>query len=473
MIPKLHRKGTSFRGAAQYILHDKGAETSERVAWTQTLNLATNNPEAAWRVMAATAMDQSRLKEEAGIPRTGRKSAAHVLHLTLAWHESEAEGLTREEMMRAVQEALRALGAEGHQALVVCHTDEPHPHVHILLCRVSMDDGRHLSSSKEKLKLSRWAQKYEEERRELVGKIFCEDRVLHNAARDRGTFVRGKKDIPRHIFEQLSPMRGFEGASELYHRQKAKDQTLGRRERALAQSHKQRWVELQDKHKAGTAWLHEEARRLTTVAHQDVGHAYLDAWADIEARQELEREVFTNREGRLLGKARNILQSVDWKGLLRNDRRKTSIREAFGLLGGSGARNNALRRRQQSEVMLLEQEEEARKQAATENLRSQLASRLAKHRSTFLIKRKALEWEQLQQRQAIATEWTMRRKERKKAWEHFRASQPKRQPLTKAEEFMGRMRKARLERQKASARDLDVSGQYRRAARKKDSGWER
>lgn len=73
MVPKLAAKGTSFKGAAAYYLHDKGASTDERVAWTATLNLATNNPEMAWRIMAATAKDQTRLKEQAGIKATGRK----------------------------------------------------------------------------------------------------------------------------------------------------------------------------------------------------------------------------------------------------------------------------------------------------------------------------------------------------------------------------------------------------------------
>ena len=41
MVPRLHAKGTSFKGASAYLLHDKAASTSERVAWTDTRNLAT------------------------------------------------------------------------------------------------------------------------------------------------------------------------------------------------------------------------------------------------------------------------------------------------------------------------------------------------------------------------------------------------------------------------------------------------
>ena len=55
MVPKLHAKGSSFKGAALYLLHDKNrAQTGERVAWTETRNLAVDDPETGWRIMAAT-----------------------------------------------------------------------------------------------------------------------------------------------------------------------------------------------------------------------------------------------------------------------------------------------------------------------------------------------------------------------------------------------------------------------------------
>ena len=50
------KRGASFKGALAYYLHDKKLEgererfTSERVAWTETRNLATNNPEMAGKV---------------------------------------------------------------------------------------------------------------------------------------------------------------------------------------------------------------------------------------------------------------------------------------------------------------------------------------------------------------------------------------------------------------------------------------
>src|SRR3569833_1482605 len=102
MVPKLHAKGKSFKGAAAYLLHDKDrAQSANRVAWTEVRNLATDDPDVAWKVMAAIAMDQDRLKQQAGVKKTGRKSSDSVLHYTLSWHPEEQGKIDRAEMMRA------------------------------------------------------------------------------------------------------------------------------------------------------------------------------------------------------------------------------------------------------------------------------------------------------------------------------------------------------------------------------------
>ena len=62
MVPNVTKGSASFKGAAAYYVHDKEAETAERVVWTETVNLVTSDPEKATRVMAATAMAQNELK---------------------------------------------------------------------------------------------------------------------------------------------------------------------------------------------------------------------------------------------------------------------------------------------------------------------------------------------------------------------------------------------------------------------------
>ena len=53
--------------------------SSERVAWTETRNIASDRPEVATRIMIATAERADQLKAEAGIAATGRKAQKPVL----------------------------------------------------------------------------------------------------------------------------------------------------------------------------------------------------------------------------------------------------------------------------------------------------------------------------------------------------------------------------------------------------------
>lgn len=171
-------QGRSFKGAMAYYTHDKrapGAEagrhpsSAERVAWTETRNLACDRPEVATRVMIATAERADQLKAEAGIKATGRKAQKPVLAYSLAWHPDEAGKLDRAEMARAADDSLRVLGLEKHQAVIVAHRDTTHPHVHVIVNRVSPEDGRMATINPAKVRaLDRWAHDYEQQRGRVV-----------------------------------------------------------------------------------------------------------------------------------------------------------------------------------------------------------------------------------------------------------------------------------------------------------------
>ena len=186
MVPDIAGIGHSFKGAMSYYLHDKrGSEqeahlsSSERVAWTETRNLLTENMRTAERIMIATAKDAPRLKREAGIRDTGRKSNAHVYAYSLSWHPSERP--TRAEMVRAADETLKVLGADNREAVIVAHTDRAHSHVHIIVNRVDPTDGRMLSTSNDRRKLSEWANRWEREH----GKIFTPKREAQRREREQ------------------------------------------------------------------------------------------------------------------------------------------------------------------------------------------------------------------------------------------------------------------------------------------------
>ncbi len=188
VAPKIARKGTSFKGAGQYYLHDKNAPTSNRVAFTYTENLATNNPEMAIKMMAYTAMQQADLKAQSGQVKTGRKVSACVYSYSLSWDTDQNPA--KEEMIDAARETLKVLGLQHHEALLVAHNDTNHPHIHVIVNRIDPDTGIVNTHSNDKLKLSKWAEAYEKKE----GQIRCPQRVENNEKRSQGQFVKYKKN---------------------------------------------------------------------------------------------------------------------------------------------------------------------------------------------------------------------------------------------------------------------------------------
>ena len=208
MVTKMSASGRSFGGVADYCLHDRWVpgqgqpESAERVEWTETRNLATEQGDRAARIMAATAEAAPELKRLAGAAATGRKLEKPVCHYSLNWAKEEKPD--RQEMSRAAEESLKALGMERHQALIVSHRDGQ-PHVHVIANRVDPESGKAAGLSRSKLKLSKWAEEYERGQ----GKIRCPQRERNNARRGQGKRVQDRVSRPtgRHRREEMSPQR--------------------------------------------------------------------------------------------------------------------------------------------------------------------------------------------------------------------------------------------------------------------------
>jgi hypothetical protein len=244
MVPAITACGRSFRGAARYYAHDKRRDgeavrlTTERVAWVETVNLPTGNPERAWRIMAHTALAQGHLKAAAGTKATGRKLENPVFAYSLAWHPGERP--TKTEMLEAARTSLEAQGIEEHQAIILCHDDEPQAHVHIIVNRVHPATGKAATLSNAKLKLSQWAEAYERGR----GKILCPQRVKNNARRSGGEFVRHPR-TPRPMFEFVRATGNDHlGAVFAATAQRQQDAHLHEIGRAMKRSHARQWREL-------------------------------------------------------------------------------------------------------------------------------------------------------------------------------------------------------------------------------------
>lgn len=420
MIPKIHKKGRSFRGAAQYVLHDIGADTSERVAWSETRNLATQNADAAWRVMAATAMAQAELKKQAGIKNTGRKSLDCVLHVTLSWSESDADSLSREEMMRAASGAIRALGAEDRQALIVCHTDKPDmPHVHLLINRISPDDGRMLSSSKEKLNISKWALDYERKR----GEIQCINREMNWRAREeRGEYTRGEKNKARNIYE-LETTGGNDDRTDrakIVAEQRRKDAEVSRRQRGLKTRQAQEYGTLIEQFVRDKKAIRDDTARKINAGRKRIRESYRQKWQERFHQKEANRAEFDRKERRLLGRIENAWSATDLRAVFSGERRLRTISDVFQLWASKGRRLEHLneRERQKDRALAAEQLEKEREVARLRNIeRNKL---LDQQRKTFLKHQRALSDRHREEGRDMRKAWADRESERKAAYGRLR-----------------------------------------------------
>lgn len=223
MIPAIAKKGSSFKGAVTYITHDIDENSDDRVVFTKTLNMRTDDPEKAAKVMAWTAAHADELKQAADLPATGRKTTQPVYHFALSWDPSQSP--TQDEMSSAAISAIKILGFEGHEAVLTAHNDKDHAHIHVVLNRIHPETGRTANPKNDYKILQRWAWEYEKER----GHIYCVDRALQfekdpqararllkrqAVERERGQDV-GNKSRPQWDAERDAPFPKSKAAKDL------------------------------------------------------------------------------------------------------------------------------------------------------------------------------------------------------------------------------------------------------------------
>jgi hypothetical protein len=203
MVPRIAKRGQSFKGAGLYYLHDKGAMTAERVEWAHTLNLPTSDPEKAMRCMAWTDKHADELKQAHGGSLAGREATAgNVYTYSLSWHGEQSPD--KGAMLSAATETLARLGLSEHQAVIVAHGDTQHPHAHIIVNLVHPETGRTANTRQDQRKLSAWASEYERG----DGKIYCTERE-ENARRRRDGEITKHQDERQPDAPSLTEIYGL------------------------------------------------------------------------------------------------------------------------------------------------------------------------------------------------------------------------------------------------------------------------
>jgi hypothetical protein len=319
VVPNVATTGHSFNGALQYYLHDKGAQTADRVTWTATRNIGIDNVDVARRVMIATASRAAEIKKAAGVKATGRKGEAGAVYAySLAWHPDEAGKIDRAEMMKAAESSLIALGAEGHQAIIVAHQDEPQPHVHVILNRVHPDTGIMLPTGNDFPRLSAWALAYREARGEHLK--YCPQRAKNAETRARHPDQQQRREYVRKRIERDKLAQTFERSADP---SKRKGAPIKARADAMKARHDQEWKELQAAHKSEREAIWKSRASFKAIIAQHRTDTRPD-WSAFGKRQARERREWHRNERSTIGLINNALAAVasrqitgDNKGYLR------------------------------------------------------------------------------------------------------------------------------------------------------------
>lgn len=422
------QRGRSFKGVAQYCLHDADrAKSAERVDFVEVRNLATDDPQVAWRIMAAKHYAQDDLKRKAGVGLGGPKDGKPVGHMYISWgrDEADAQELNRNEMVHSANGALRAIGADRYPALIIAHNDTDHPHCHIICCFIG-DDGRLKKNWKEKEKLSRFALE-----REIAvhGEPVVKLRERNWKHRDAGEKTPTKKKQPRHLYElekaaqQDVKMRAF--AEE--HKAKLLELTRrieGHRDRdgtVILEGQKAR----HKRHRERLRWCYEErnrrikaaAAKQTAAEVRRIRREHDQPWKELLNQQEADRHEFRKNEATLLGRAYNILRYTDWKAVFSKqresgDRGPSIFSKAFNTLSDSGHREQVLQTRQQEEQERLRAAQRQAEQLVKDRLHAEQSERLQSNKTSYSRKTRAMKERQAASRQEIRRQQRVLTRER-------------------------------------------------------------
>lgn len=402
MVPNVARKGTSFKGSALYYLHDKRqpgeAErlTSDRVAWTETRNLNTDDPDKAWRMMAGTAMDADKLKEKAGIKKGGRKGEGQAVYAySLSWSDAEHGKIDRAEMQRAVDESLKKLGAHHLQAMVVCHQDEQHPHVHVILNRVDPTTGTLWTASNDFKTLDKWAYQYRKQRGEEH--LYCPDRTKKHEAQAQKRDQ--KKDVPAPV-KRPSPE---EVRAKEMQRPKSKAAMLAEFQAQQKEQHSKEWAELRERGKVRRDPIVKASLQAIAAAKAAQKEADKQFWRDWFKEDRAERRQFDRQERELVGIVRNVFGMAQRGGLMSAGRGFLTM--AFMCLASAVVRRAAFEQQQQEKRAAFADKLKAPLDVKIARIKTERFDQLAQANRAFQAERAALMAKQKGEREKIREAW--------------------------------------------------------------------
>ncbi len=419
-------RGTSFKGALQYVLHDKGADTAERVGFIELRNLAADQPHGTWREMMALCDAADDLKKRAGVKATGRKMTKPVYAFTLNWHEADRPDA--DHMRQTALSALRALGMENLQAVIVEHTDRPHRHVHVIVNLIDPDTGKAVSLSNDAHKLDRWADDYEV----AQGVIRSPDRRAKFHALDNGLpppkrpsqKSREEWEATRRLHSERQQRR----AAEIKAAYAAKVADLKGRHRFAREARTTEGEVLWKTNRADSKAIHDryqpfidaiwKSRRksqphpFTVQALRDMWE--LHEWKKLGQRQWRQRRAFDARERSFLGVIANAVRLHFGRS------GRPGIAGLFYLLVSGNERRRQFQMLQEHNKKGLQERQAQSKRNRADVLRAARRVELARLSDEYRRSRRAMVERHAREIAAERAEWKKVAAERQKNWAEFK-----------------------------------------------------
>ena len=419
-------RGASFKGALQYVLHDKGADTAERVGFIELRNLATDQPHGTWREMMALCDAADDLKKRSGVKATGRKMTKPVYAFTLNWHEADRPDA--DHMRQTALSALKALGMENLQAVIVEHTDRPHRHVHVIVNLIDPDTGKAVSLSNDAHKLDRWADDYEV----AQAVIRSPDRRAKFHALDNGLppprrpsqMSREEWEVTRKLQSEGRQRRG----AEIKAAYAAKVADLKGRHRFAREARTTEGEILWKTNRADSKAIHDryqpfidatwKSRRksqphpLTVQALRDIWE--LHEWKKLGQRQWRQRRAFDARERSFLGVVANAVRLHFGRS------GRPGIAGLFYLLVSGNERRRQFQKLQERNKKGLQERQAQSKRKRADVLRAARGLELARLSDEYRRSRRVMVERHAKEIAAERAEWKKVATERQKNWADFK-----------------------------------------------------
>ena len=384
-------------------------------------NIAANDPNQAWKVMAATAGAQNELKRAAGV-RAGRSSKdGAVMHVVMSFDKDEptdpeamqaaADGFlstlgTDPAKMRGKSKPSRRQFADEHQVVMYAHRDTDNAHLHLMINTVHPEHGVKLPTSNNQLKAQKWALEYSKKH----GTDHKTPAREENAEmRADGEYVKGERRKSRNMYELE---KALEQAGNDNERTKAaldaerkKDAQLAQRGRSLAQLQARARNALAEGHRARKATLARQLQRDTNKAKSDVRERFRPEWRELRRHQEAERQTFEALEETFFGRASNMAKTMRLSSQDIGGDKTGIINRAFRILTNAGERKAYFEQAQERARKAVQCRQASELSDATKTLKAAQRAKLAESRSVFEAERADLAKKQEIERDQLREAW--------------------------------------------------------------------